>query len=286
MKKFCAYCLVMLAALVSFTSCEKSIEPDPTAPGRTIFLQARQHLMTPVTVLDLAIAFNEYYMAPTDKMRDDVEDKYFADYKIRYDEVSQMWRLERSNNPVVRIKMEEGKSLSEMGGKWHFYPGRTDFSGDSAISVEYKAAGVYVVNFNKINAFNVYDNLLLSGSLEMTPSNRTVVNVRGNFNFSSTEELYKVSVQTYEEGLTIGPAEDREVIEKGSWIDLRRYPTKGEWGATVQSTTTDKFDYNSLTDHIWRITYTTADGNKYMGNCNSQGQKLSYIDVQQWERYY
>ena len=193
MKKFFAYCLVLLASVVSFTSCEKSVEPDPTAPGRMIFQQTRQHLMTPVTVLDLAIAFNEYYMAPTDKMRDEVEDKYFADYKIRYDEVSQMWRLERSNNPVVRIKMEEGKSLSEMGGKWHFYPGRTDFSGDSAISVEYKAAGVYVVNFNKINAFNVYDNLLLSGSLEMTPSNRTVVNVRGNFNFSSTEELYKVA---------------------------------------------------------------------------------------------
>jgi hypothetical protein len=277
----------MLAAVVSFTSCEKTIEPDPTAPGRMIFQQTRQHLMTPVTVLDLALAFNEYYLAPTDKMRDDVEDKYFADYKIRYDEVSQMWRLERSNNPVVRIKMEGGKSLSEMGGKWHFYPGRTDFSGDSAISVEYKAAGVYVVNFNNLPSYSYNNELVLSGNLEMTPSNRTTVFIRGSFNFASTKDLYKVSVQTYEEGLTLDISPSIYPTDI-NWYNNnnRRTPVRGEWGATVKSSTADKFDFNSLTDSIWRITYTTADGNKYMGNCNSSGQKLSYVEVQEWERYY
>ncbi len=272
-------------AVVALTSCEKTIEPDPTAPGREIFNQTRQHLMTPITVLDLALAFNEYYVAPTEKMRDDVEDKYFADYKIRFDDESQIWRLERSNQPQVRIKMEDGKSLSEIGGKWHFYPGRKDFDGDSALTVEHKASGVYVVNFNKISAFNVYDDLLLSGSLEMTPGAGTMMFIRGSFNFASTNELYKVSVQIFDEGLTIGPKTDGYTPQDG-WLNFMRNPIKGEWEATVQSSTIDKFSYNSLTDYIWRIHYTTANGNKYMGNCNSDGQKLSYKEVEQWELYY
>lgn len=286
MKKFCTFCLVMLAAVVSFTSCEKTIEPDPTAPGRVIFTQTTTQLMTPVTVLDLAVAFNEYYMAPTDRMREEQEDKYFSDFKIRFDTESGIWRLERNNNPVVRFKMEGGKSLNEEGGKWHFYPGRYEFSGGSAISVEYKANGVYVVNFNNLPSYSYNDELVLSGNLEMTPSNRTTVFIRGSFNFASTTDLYKVSVQTYDEGLTLDISPSIYPTDINWYNRNWRYPVRGEWGATVQSSTADKFDFNSLTDSIWRITYTTADGNKYMGNCNSSGQKLSYVEVQEWELYY
>lgn len=273
MKRFFTLCLSALLVVAATTSCEKEITPDPTAPARTIYNQTRQYLMTPITVVELAVAFNEYYLAPTEKMRNDIEDKYFPDYKIRFDTESGIWRLERNNRPVVRIQMEGGKALNTLGSKWSFLPGTYDLPEGSEITLAYKADGVYSLMLNSIPAYGDGSDLRLSGSLEVSPKSGSML-LNGQFTYASTKSLYKVTNRIGDNGLLVRQDVENPT-EKVSWYNYYRNLVNGSWVSTVVTSQAETIAFTSIADCIWRIEYFAANGVHYLGYCNSSAESIT-----------
>src|SRR5665647_1275066 len=108
----------ILLVLLGFSSCgieEQQAKPDYTLAGKQMFDQTEANVTMVTEWLDMLFKINSYIQA-NDANRITIEDKYFADYKIR-NSTSNIWAIIQNKDTICKIYVD-GNPFTTAGSKW------------------------------------------------------------------------------------------------------------------------------------------------------------------------
>ncbi len=122
--------IALLAGSLLINGCviNKGVKPQVTFPARNAYFLLASSYLDGVYMMDLAIKINLWKNAGTQGEREQIEDMYFSNYKIR-----------QSGDTIRIINLCEirtyGKNLTDVGTKWRLIPTDNLDKGGATIDV-------------------------------------------------------------------------------------------------------------------------------------------------------
>ncbi|MEI7503014.1 MAG: hypothetical protein WCJ61_06995, partial [Paludibacter sp.] len=108
----------ILFAILGFSSCgidEQQTKPDYTLAGKQMFDKTEANVTMVTEWLDILFKINTYIQA-NEANRTIIEDKYFADFKIRNSAIN-TWSIIQKADTVCKIYVD-GNAFTTAGCKW------------------------------------------------------------------------------------------------------------------------------------------------------------------------
>ncbi len=176
--------VILFLLITVFTSCEIGSEEERgrlTQRGKSVFDEWNMFFTSTIINdwLDMAFRFNAYYTADDDE-KNDVEDEFLTEYKIRQE--NEAWELRIDNKPHYSFTFD--KPLSEIGAHWICERNRRasynnyGYDADLVYTIDCVAENTWRLKTEIENA-PLYVEVLIETQSVTTTSNELIYNILG-----------------------------------------------------------------------------------------------------------